>query len=123
MEFDFYKLKKNSSKIEFEKVINIYDIINRIKSLDYVSPHKFFKIFLDKTLNESSIIVAIKMFYDGVLKDSLGDWVKVDYKISNMSDMSNLKIIFELKKLYNRNIIFESEEERKNKKKKVLWKR
>src|SRR5574343_512649 len=111
MEFDFSKLK-NNEKIQFEKEVNIYQIIERIKSLNYVSPHKFFKTFLEKNLNESAIILSIKMFYEGILKEQSGDWVKIDYKISNMQNMKELKIIFEVKKLYNKQIIFETQEQR-----------
>lgn len=113
MEFDFSKLK-NNEKIQFEKEVNIYQIIDRIKSLNYVSPHKFFKTFLEKNLNESAIILSIKMFYEGILKEQSGDWVKIDYKISNMQNMKELKIIFEVKKLYNKQIIFETQEQRDN---------
>lgn len=54
------------------------------------------------------------MFYEGILKEQSGDWVKIDYKISNMQNMKELKIIFEVKKLYNKQIIFETQEQRDN---------
>ena len=111
MEFDFTKLT-DSQKIQFEKTVNIYDIISRIKSLNYVSPHKFFNKFLETTLNESSVIIAIKMFYDNILKEQLGDWIKINYKLSNMSNMKEMKIIFEVKKLYNKQIVFETKNDR-----------
>ena len=111
MEFDFTKLT-DSQKIQFEKTVNVYDIISRIKSLNYVSPHKFFNKFLETTLNESSVIIAIKMFYDNILKEQLGDWIKINYKLSNMSNMKEMKIIFEVKKLYNKQIVFETKNDR-----------
>lgn len=111
MDFDFTKLT-DSQKIQFEKTVNIYDIISRIKSLNYVSPHKFFNKFLETTLNESSVIIAIKMFYDNILKEQLGDWIKINYKLSNMSNMKEMKIIFEVKKLYNKQIVFETKNDR-----------
>lgn len=113
MDFDFSKLQ-DSEKIQFEKTINIYQIIDRIKSLNYISPHKFFKTFLEDFLNESAVILSIKLFYDGILKQQIGDWVVVDYKIKNMQNAKELKICFEIKKLYNKQINFNNQTERDN---------
>ena len=102
----------DGEQIIFSKTINVYDLIDRIRKLNYVSPHKFFNNFLPNTLNESAVIVSIKIFFDGILKKASGDWISVDYEISNMQNMKELKLNFKINKFYNRNISFETMEER-----------